>query len=155
MFTDLRCRFSHSWLRLVLYLLVGAAATACLARIAIAVGSAFPEDSDSRRIDISVAGATPSPPACFPCWWRMTTTENFDSVTPPALPGWIATNAQGPPPLWGTSDSGVPIPPADTAPNAAFIDDPAIVSDKLLDSFSFSFFEGVEPSFKFPAELQP
>ena len=37
-------------------------------------------------------------------------------------------------PLWITSNSGVPIPPADTLPNAAFVDDPAVVSDKRLDS---------------------
>ena len=67
--------------------------------------------------------------------------ENFDSVTPPALPpDWVATNAQGPPPLWVTSNSGVPIPSADTPPNAAFIDDPAVVSDKRLDSLPFYFF---------------
>ena len=29
------------------------------------------------------------------------------------------------------------MPPADTLPNAAFIDDPAVVSDKLLDSLHF------------------
>ena len=63
--------------------------------------------------------------------------EHFDNVTPPGLPpDWIATNAQGPPSLWVTSASGVPILPADTLPNAAFIDDPAVVSDKLLDSIS-------------------
>ena len=28
------------------------------------------------------------------------------------------------------------MPPADTLPNAAFIDDPAVVSDKLLDSLA-------------------
>jgi len=38
--------------------------------------------------------------------------------------------------VWVTSASGVPILPADTLPNAAFIDDPAVVSDKLLDSIS-------------------
>jgi hypothetical protein len=43
----------------------------------------------------------------------------------------------------------VPVPPADTAPNAVFIDDPAVVSDKLLDSFSFDFFEGVNPRLTF------
>src|SRR5213592_3316938 len=54
-------------------------------------------------------------------------------VVPPALPaGWLATNALGPPPLWVTSNSGVPTPPADTPPNAAFIDDPAVLSDKQL-----------------------
>jgi len=72
-----------------------------------------------------------SPPCSLPVMWS----ENFDNVTPPALPpGWLATNAQGQPPFWITSNSGVPIPPADTLPNAAFIDDPAVVSDKRLDS---------------------
>ena len=66
-------------------------------------------------------------------------------MTPPALPpDWVATNAQGPPPLWVTSNSGVPIPSADTPPNAAFIDDPAVVSDKRLDSL---------PLFLFPASF--
>jgi hypothetical protein len=64
--------------------------------------------------------------------------ENFDDVMPPALPAdWIATNAVGPPPLWVTSNSGVPVPPADTSPNAAFVDDPALVSDKRVDSLQF------------------
>jgi hypothetical protein len=79
-------------------------------------------------------GASP----CGPCSDLVTLSENFDSVTPPALPtDWLATNALGPPPLWVTSNSGVPIPPADTPPNAAFIDDPAVVSDKRLDSLHF------------------
>jgi hypothetical protein len=79
---------------------------------------------------------------CPPCWMRTTLQENFDFQTPPALPpDWLATNAQGPPPVCGTSNSGVPVPPADTLPNAAFIDDPAVVSDKRLDSFQFDLFE--------------
>jgi subtilisin family serine protease len=85
------------------------------------------------RVDI-LAAASPTPP---PCGGVMGTllNENFDGVTPPALPpGWVATNAQGPPPLWVTSNSGVPVPPVDSPPNAAFIDDPATVSDKRLDS---------------------
>ena len=49
-------------------------------------------------------------------------------------PDWLATNALGPPPLWVTSNSGLPMPPADTPPNAAFVDDPGVVSDKRLDS---------------------
>jgi hypothetical protein len=93
------------------------------------------------RADISAAvGAAPQPtPSCSPpCLLPMMWSENFDSVTPPALPlGWMATNTQGPPPIWVTSNSGVPIPPADTSPNAAFIDDPAVVSDKRLDSLAF------------------
>jgi serine protease AprX len=90
------------------------------------------------RVDISTAvGPTPSPaPSCSPpCFQPVFVNENFDSVTPPALPpDWVATNAQGPPPLWVTSNSGVPVPPADTPPNSALIDDPAVVSDKRLDS---------------------
>src|SRR5262245_56635876 len=75
---------------------------------------------------------------CFP--YLATLSENFDAVTPPALPvGWLATNALGPPPLWITSDNGVPTPPSDTPPNAVFINDPAVLSDKRLDSFSFFF----------------
>jgi subtilisin family serine protease len=89
------------------------------------------------RVDISAAVPTPPPnPTCSPpCSQPVELREHFDNVTPPGLPpDWIATNAQGPPPLWVTSDSGLPMPPADTLPNAAFIDDPAVVSDKLLDS---------------------
>jgi subtilisin family serine protease len=92
------------------------------------------------RVDISTAVPTPPPsPSCspFPCFQPVELREHFDNVTPPGLPpDWIATNAQGPPPFWVTSDSGVPMPPADTLPNAAFIDDPAVVSDKLLDSLA-------------------
>ena len=33
------------------------------------------------------------------------------------------------------------MPPADTAPNALFIDDPAVVSDKRLDGCFLDFFE--------------
>jgi hypothetical protein len=107
-------------------------------------GLASLKDDAQAAVDIlAAAGATPTPPACKPCWQATTETENFDSVSPPALPmGWIATNAQGPPPLWVTSDSGVPMPPADSPPNAAFIDDPAVVSDKRLDSVNVGVFEG-------------
>jgi subtilisin family serine protease len=103
-------------------------------------GSAGPPNNVAGwgRVDISTAvGPTPSPaPSCSPpCFQPVVVNEDFDSVTPPALPpDWVAANAQGPPPLWVTSDSGVPVPPADTAPNSAFIDDPAVVSDKRLDS---------------------
>jgi subtilisin family serine protease len=101
------------------------------------------------RVDI-LAAVTPPPIQCPGCWSLISQSENFDGVTPPTLPaGWTATNAQGPPPLWVTSDSGVPMPPADTPPNAAFIDDPAVVSDKRLDSFSVSFFEGAFPRLTF------
>ena len=41
------------------------------------------------------------------------------------------------------------MPPADSPPNAAFIDDPGVVSDKRLDSPQFSFFEGLSPQLTF------
>ncbi|HYK50480.1 MAG TPA: S8 family serine peptidase, partial [Terriglobales bacterium] len=75
------------------------------------------------RVDVSAAvGPTPSPnPSCSPpCLLPVVFSESFDSVTPPALPlDWEATNTEGPPPLWVTSNAGVPSPPADTPPNAA------------------------------------
>jgi serine protease AprX len=110
-------------------------------------GSAGPPNNVTGwgRVDVSVAvGPTPSPnPSCSPpCILPVVFNENFDSVTPPALPaGWEATNGQGPPPLWVTSNSGVPVPPVDTLPNAALIDDPAVVSDKRLDSVNIPFFQ--------------
>jgi len=61
----------------------------------------------------------------------------------------VSDNALEPPPVWVTSDSGLPSPPADTPPNAAFIDDPDVVSDKRLDSSAFSFFEGCYPQVTF------
>ena len=62
--------------------------------------------------------------------------ENFDLVTPPALPvGWTATNGINPDGiLWQTSNSGLPSPPADSPPNAAWVNDPTAVSDKYLNS---------------------
>ena len=66
--------------------------------------------------------------------------ENFDGVTPPALPaGWVATNAVDPDMIfWQSSNSGVPTPVADSTPNAAWVNDPALVSDKRLDSPSIA-----------------
>ena len=68
--------------------------------------------------------------------------ENFDGVTPPALPSdWVATNAQGPPPLWVTSNSGRTNAACLFTSQCSSIDDPGEVSDKRLDSPQFSFFE--------------
>lgn len=56
--------------------------------------------------------------------------ENFDAVAAPALPaGWVAANAVGPAPLW-TNASTSPF----SAPNAAFVDSPAMTSDKRLET---------------------
>jgi hypothetical protein len=62
--------------------------------------------------------------------------ETFDQVTPPVLPpGWTAINAIDPDRiLWQTSDSGDPSPPAYSLPNAAWVNDPDMISDKYLDS---------------------
>jgi hypothetical protein len=107
-------------------------------------GSALTEQTDRKIVRRSVDGPTPTPLPCPPCWHQFTVSENFDAVIPPALPpGWLATNAQGPEPLWVVSNSGVPLPPADTPPNSAFVDDPAVLSDKRLDSLGLTFFEGL------------
>jgi hypothetical protein len=98
----------------------------------------------------AIAGIRPQRGRCPPCAGVVTSTENFDSLTPPALPiSWLATNALGPLPLWVTSNAGLPSPPADTLPNAAFVDDPDVVSDKRLDSMLFDFFEGCCPQLSF------
>jgi hypothetical protein len=61
--------------------------------------------------------------------------ENFDGVAVPALPNcWTAANAAGGAPLWVTSNAGNPPPASDSAPNAAFVDDPSTATDKRLDS---------------------
>jgi hypothetical protein len=75
------------------------------------------------------ATPTPTPVLCF-------LSQNFDGVTPPALPpGWTAANAINPDGvLWQTSNSGLPTPPADSLPNAAWVNDSAFLSDKRLTS---------------------
>jgi hypothetical protein len=92
--------------------------------------SASPEDDGWSRVDISAA-PTPTPP---PCNGTLITIldEKFDDVTPPDLPPfWTAINAIDPDGiLWQTSDSGLPSPPYDTAPNAAWVNDPLVISDK-------------------------
>src|SRR4029079_9254390 len=78
----------------------------------------------------TATGGTPAPsPTGTPCAGAALN-ENFDGVTAPALPaGWVATNVTGGAPMWVTSTTT-----PDTAPNDAFIDDPAVVTDKLLDT---------------------
>ena len=125
--------------------------TACAIAVAAAIahprdvnqaGSAASEQEGVQDGRVSAAGPTPTPPECPLCWFLHTRSDNFDYVTPPILPpGWLATNAQGPPPLWVSSDSGVPMPAADTLPIALFVDDPGVVSDKRLDGWSISLYE--------------
>ena len=105
-------------------------------------GSAAYEAVGSVGSDIPGPLVASSPPQCGGCLQPMEETENFDGVVPPALPfGWMATNLEGPPPVWITSASGLPDPPADTLPNAASIDDPDVISDKLLDFCCITIFE--------------
>ena len=82
---------------------------------------------------MAIAAATTAR-ATTPCGFS----ENFDGVTAPALPaGWLASNPQGPAPLWVTSNVS-----PDTVPNDAFVDDPATISDKLLDTPSVAITSG-------------
>src|SRR5262249_55479094 len=47
------------------------------------------------RVDI-LAAISPPPIQCPGCWMLFSENENFDNVTPPALPpDWMAANAQG------------------------------------------------------------
>jgi|GEM_PF-791449 len=80
---------------------------------------------------------TPTPtPTVTPC--STIFTEDFDGVIAPTLPaGWVAVNAQGAGPLWGTSTTT-----PDTAPNAAFVDDAPTLSDKELDTPGISIVSG-------------
>ena len=61
--------------------------------------------------------------------------ENFDSLTPPALPtGWIATSLEASPVLWATTPT---LP--DTPPNeVAIVASSPVVSDRRLDSPAFA-----------------
>jgi hypothetical protein len=74
---------------------------------------------------------TPTPPAATPTPSPAgNCTENFDTVTAPALPaGWVANNVSGNPPMWVTTT----VTP-DSPPNDAFVDDQNGISDKQLDS---------------------
>ena len=75
--------------------------------------------------------------------------ENFDAVVVPALPaGWVATNVAGGGALWVTSNSGTPAPASFSAPNAAFIDDPGVVTDKQLVSPAFVLPVGAKLTFR-------
>lgn len=99
-------------------------------------GSGPRQDYAGSRVHTSTAGATPRPtPLCQgPCSLEIVLSEDFDNVAPPTLPpDWLA------PMPWdrrrsGSSNSGLPMPRANTSPNAAFVDDPGVVSDKRLHS---------------------
>jgi hypothetical protein len=81
--------------------------------------------------DVSVTGSAGCDPQV------VIFSENFDGVTPPTLPpDWTATQGvnNGGFPFWVTSNAGVPVPPADTLPNALFTPDPNDILDNRIDS---------------------
>src|SRR5204862_2461702 len=93
------------WRALVSLLLVVAGS------VALAAAIASPRTIAQRIVyverDAHVLGPTPPP-----CNGELLTEldEHFDTVIPPALPpSWVAANVIGPPPLWVTSNSGVPM----------------------------------------------
>ena len=66
---------------------------------------------------------------------NITFTQNFDAVTAPALPaGWITTTSGVAGILWVTSSAGTPAPPADSAPNSAYVPNNANVGDNRLET---------------------
>lgn len=118
----LKNRFRPSRLRLYLRLLFVAAAAVAVAKMAMGI-----IEGDGVRVEGS----------CDPVTLLA---ENFDGVTPPVLPpGWSSTT-------WITSDSGPPNPPADSTPNAAFVNEPETISDNQLVSPSIFLEEGGEPA---------
>jgi cell division septation protein DedD len=113
--------------------LEGATAGQSFYAVAGDFGPGNPTNDNQQYTEIPCATPTPTPtPIPIAC----SLFENFDSVTPPALPPeWTAGNVIDPDGIfWQTSNSGNPSPPADSLPNAAWVNDPAMISDKHLDS---------------------
>jgi hypothetical protein len=128
-------------------------------------GIGFPRVLNGRinigSIEMQPGGPTPTPTPrpCPPSSTLITILdEKFDNVTPPALPsGWTAINAIDPDGmLWQTSNTGLPSPPADSTPNAAWVNDPSVVSDKYLESPGISATESnfVQLTFRHNFNLQ-
>lgn len=140
MITNPRGKFTLRRVRPVLCLLFFAAAGIVAV---VAIGPSRTVNAQGARRG-TFAAVTPATPPCPPGAELITVlAENFDGVTPPMLPaGWTATNAIDPDGiLWQTSNTGVPSPPADSPPNAAWVNDPPAVSDKYLDVGEFFIFE--------------
>src|SRR5262245_6647037 len=115
-----------------------ASGAAALVALAATASSVFNSHGTSKGI----------PATCDPV---LILSDSFDSVTPPALePGWTVKNAIDPNGIfWQTSDAGLPSPPADSLPNAAWVNDPSVVSDKYLDTPTFFIFEALSAQLSF------
>jgi hypothetical protein len=88
---------------------------------------------------------------------QVTLSQNFDAVSPPTLPaGWTAdvgVNVAGAP-LWQTSNSGTPTPAADSAPNAAFTQDPGNTCDNRIYTPSFMYSGSAQMSCRMNYDLE-
>src|SRR5436853_7741812 len=93
-------------------------------------GESTSEDGPWNRVDLlRASGPTPSPLPCPGCWNPSTASENFDWLTPPALPpDWLATYALCPPPLRVTYYYGLQPPLAAKYSNDHFFEHPAVVN---------------------------
>jgi hypothetical protein len=121
MTTNPNCTFTPRRLRLISGVFLAAATAVGLARIAVAVAM-----DGTHGVEVR----------CEPILILL---EEFDGVMPPALPtSWSSMT-------WATSNSGVPTPPAETPPNAVFVDDPDTVSDKQLLSPNIGFVADAGP----------
>ena len=118
MMMNLKTRCAQPRLRLVLCLLVVAIAAIALARVTVAMD-----------------GGDRAETRCDPILLLL---EFFDRMAPPALPsGWSSTT-------WVTSNNGLPQPPFASPPNAAYVDDREVTSDKRLLSPNISLVSGGE-----------
>ena len=95
-------------------------------------------DIGSFEVQSILPTPTPTPTATAtgtPCEGFTEVYHQYFDGNPPALPpGWVATNPVNPDGIfWEISNSGGPQPPS-VSGNAAFINDPGSISDKLLDS---------------------
>jgi len=115
--------------------LEGATAGQSFYAVAGDFGPGNPTNDNQQYTETSCGTPTPTPTPTVPPF-ACSFLESFDEVTPPALPlGWTAINGIDPDGiLWQTSNSGNPTPPADSPPNAAWVNDPDSISDKYLDS---------------------
>jgi hypothetical protein len=114
------------------------------------IQNAFPNYRSLMVRATQASGGVGTPTPTPTCSATPIVSENFDGVTPPALPpGWTAVNVIDPDGiLWQSSNSGDPQPPADSLPNAVWINDAGSLADKRLTSLTFTYGAGDQLSFR-------